>query len=68
MRQRYSITWHPRLLYCIVSDGYMATVLRVLNRPSPAMLVKALLDNTGKDLQKACQLLDTSQVLEQELE
>ncbi|XP_051907353.1 ciliogenesis and planar polarity effector 1 isoform X1 [Hippocampus zosterae] len=62
MRQRYSVTWHPRLLYCIVSDGYMATVLRVLNRPSPAMLVKALLDNTGKDLQKACQLLDTSQM------
>ncbi|XP_077398572.1 ciliogenesis and planar polarity effector 1 isoform X2 [Vanacampus margaritifer] len=61
MRQRYSVTWHPRLLYCIVSDGYMATVLRVLNRPSPAMLVKAMLDNTSKDLQKACQLLDTSQ-------
>ncbi|XP_057675157.1 ciliogenesis and planar polarity effector 1 isoform X1 [Corythoichthys intestinalis] len=61
MRQRYSVTWHPRLLHCIVSDGYMATVLRVLNRPSPAMLVKALLNKTGKDLQKACQLLDTSQ-------
>ncbi|XP_054613801.1 ciliogenesis and planar polarity effector 1 isoform X2 [Dunckerocampus dactyliophorus] len=61
MRQRYSVTWHPRLLYCIVSDGYMATVLRVLNRPSPAMLVKAELDNTSKDLRKASQLLDTSQ-------
>ncbi|KAM9793985.1 ciliogenesis and planar polarity effector 1 isoform 1-T1 [Syngnathus typhle] len=62
MRQRFSVTWHPRLLYCIVSDGYMATVLRVLNRPSPAMLVKALLDNSSKDLQKVCNLLDTSQL------
>ncbi|XP_077593889.1 ciliogenesis and planar polarity effector 1 [Stigmatopora nigra] len=61
MRQRYSVTWHPRLLYCIVSDGYMATVLRVLNRPSPAMLVKVLLNKTSKDLQKTCQLLDASQ-------
>nr|XP_057917617.1 ciliogenesis and planar polarity effector 1 isoform X2 [Doryrhamphus excisus] len=61
MRQRYSVTWHPRLLYCIVSDGYMATVLRVLNRPSPAMLVKAVLDKASKDLWKAGQLLDTSQ-------
>ncbi|XP_061703718.1 ciliogenesis and planar polarity effector 1 isoform X3 [Syngnathoides biaculeatus] len=62
MRQRYSVAWHPRLLYCIVSDGYMATVLRVLDRPSPAMLVKALLDNTSKELQKACQLLERSQM------
>ncbi|XP_061603123.1 LOW QUALITY PROTEIN: ciliogenesis and planar polarity effector 1 [Phyllopteryx taeniolatus] len=62
MRQRYSVTWHPRLLYCIVSDGYMATVLRVLDRPSPAMLVKALLENTSKELQKACQLLERSQM------
>ncbi|XP_061731707.1 ciliogenesis and planar polarity effector 1 isoform X1 [Nerophis ophidion] len=61
MRQRYSVTWHPRLLYCIVSDGYMATVLKVLNRPSAAMLVKTVLDNTSKDLQKASQHLDTSQ-------
>ncbi|XP_077479688.1 ciliogenesis and planar polarity effector 1 [Stigmatopora argus] len=61
MRQRYSVTWHPRLLHCIVSDGYMATVLRVLNRPSPAMLVKVLLSKTSKDLQKTCQILDVSQ-------
>ncbi|XP_047185530.1 ciliogenesis and planar polarity effector 1 isoform X1 [Scophthalmus maximus] len=61
LRQRYSVTWHPRLLYLIVSDGYMATVMRVLDRPSPAVLLKALLTDTNKDLEKASQKLDKSQ-------
>ncbi|XP_042251450.1 ciliogenesis and planar polarity effector 1 isoform X3 [Thunnus maccoyii] len=62
LRQRYSVTWHPRLLYLIVSDGYMATVLRVLDRPSPALLLKTLLRDTSKDLEKASRILDKSQI------
>lgn len=63
LRQRYSVTWHPRLLYLIVSDGYMATVMRVLDRPSPALLLKTLLKGTSKDLEKASRILDKSQVV-----
>ncbi|XP_040914910.1 ciliogenesis and planar polarity effector 1 [Toxotes jaculatrix] len=62
LRQRYSVTWHPRLLYLIVSDGYMATVMRVLDRPSPAMLLKTLLKDATKDLEKASRILDKSQI------
>ncbi|XP_070707145.1 ciliogenesis and planar polarity effector 1 [Pempheris klunzingeri] len=62
MRQRYSVTWHPRLLYLIVSDGYMATVMRMLDRPSPALLLKTLLKDTSKDLEKASGILDKSQI------
>ncbi|XP_068191690.1 ciliogenesis and planar polarity effector 1 [Antennarius striatus] len=62
LRQRYSVTWHPRLLYLIVSDGYMATVMRVLHGPSPAMLLTVLLKDIRKDLEKASQKLDHSQV------
>lgn len=67
LRQRYSVTWHPRLLYLIVSDGYMATVMRVLDRPSPALLLKTLLNNTCTDLEKASRILDKSQVVNQGL-
>ena len=63
LRQRYSVTWHPRLMYLIVSDGYMATVMRVLNKPSPALLLKTLLKDTTKDLEKASRTLDKSQVV-----
>lgn len=63
MRQRYSVTWHPRLLYLIVSDGYMATVLRVLGRPTPALWLKTLLKETNKDLERASHILDESQVV-----
>ncbi|XP_029921144.1 ciliogenesis and planar polarity effector 1 isoform X2 [Myripristis murdjan] len=62
LRQRYSVTWHPRLFYLIVSDGYMATVLRVLERPSPAMLLKNLLRDTSKDLERASRILEKSQI------
>uniref|UniRef100_A0A7N8WQ10 Ciliogenesis and planar polarity effector 1 n=1 Tax=Mastacembelus armatus TaxID=205130 RepID=A0A7N8WQ10_9TELE len=67
LRQRYSVTWHPRLLYLIVSDGYMATVMRVLDRPSPAMLLKTLLKDTSKDLEKASRTLDKSKVVKEGL-
>ncbi|XP_056875211.1 ciliogenesis and planar polarity effector 1 isoform X3 [Takifugu flavidus] len=61
LRQRYSVTWHPRLLYLIVSDGYMATVMRVLGKPSAALLLKDLLKNTTQDLEKASGKLEKSQ-------
>ncbi|XP_041826553.1 ciliogenesis and planar polarity effector 1 isoform X3 [Melanotaenia boesemani] len=61
MRQRYSVTWHPRLLYLIVSDGYMATVMRVLGRPSPAILLKSLLKDACKDLEKVTHKLEKTQ-------
>lgn len=63
LRQRYSVTWHPRLFYLIVSDGYMATVMKVLDKPSPALLMKALLKDTTKDLEKTSQTLNQSQVI-----
>ncbi|XP_054468861.1 ciliogenesis and planar polarity effector 1 [Anoplopoma fimbria] len=62
LRQRYSVTWHPRLFYLIVSDGYMATVMRVLDRPSPALVLKTLLKDTSTDLEKASRILDKSQI------
>ncbi|XP_029025275.1 ciliogenesis and planar polarity effector 1 [Betta splendens] len=61
LRQRYSVTWHPRLLYFIVSDGYMATVMRVLGRPSPGLVLKTLLKDASKDLERAGRFLDKSQ-------
>uniref|UniRef100_A0A3B5A294 Ciliogenesis and planar polarity effector 1 n=1 Tax=Stegastes partitus TaxID=144197 RepID=A0A3B5A294_9TELE len=68
LRQRYSVTWHPRLMYFIVSDGYMATVMRVQDRScSPALLLKTLLKDTSKDLEKASRILDKSQVIKQGL-
>ncbi|XP_028274109.1 ciliogenesis and planar polarity effector 1 isoform X3 [Parambassis ranga] len=62
MRQRYSVTWHPRLLYLIVSDGYMATVMRVLDRHSPALLLRTLLKDASKNIEKASRILDKSQI------
>uniref|UniRef100_UPI003AAFEDE3 ciliogenesis and planar polarity effector 1 n=1 Tax=Centroberyx gerrardi TaxID=166262 RepID=UPI003AAFEDE3 len=62
LRQRYSVTWHPRLFYLIVSDGYMATVLKVLERPSPALLLKTLLQDTSNDLERASRILEKSQI------
>lgn len=66
MRQRYSVTWHPRLLYLIVSDGYMATVMRVLHRPSPVTLLKMLLKDTTADLEKLSEKLCKSQVVKKQ--
>ncbi|XP_030005045.1 ciliogenesis and planar polarity effector 1 [Sphaeramia orbicularis] len=61
MRQRYSVTWHPRLLYLIVSDGYMATLLKVKDRTTPALLLKTILMDTSRDLERASQRLDKSE-------
>ena len=62
LRQRYSVTWHPRLMYLIVSDGYMATVMRLRDRPSPARLLKSLLKDTSRDLEKTSLKLEQSKV------
>ncbi|KAM6986487.1 ciliogenesis and planar polarity effector 1 [Aplochiton taeniatus] len=61
LRQRFSVTWHPRLPYLIVSDGYMATVLRAAERPSPALLIQDLLQDTRQGLEKASCTLEHSQ-------
>lgn len=67
MRQRFSVTWHPRLLYLIVSDGYMATVMKVQGRLSAALFLNALLKEAGKDLEKASSKLEKSQVIRSRL-
>lgn len=41
----------------------MATVLRVLDQPSPALLLKTLLQDATKDLQKASENVEKSQVM-----
>ncbi|KAL0965668.1 hypothetical protein UPYG_G00284190 [Umbra pygmaea] len=61
LRQRYSVTWHPRLPYLIVSDGYMATVLRASELPSPATLLRALLHKTSQGLDSASRELERKQ-------
>lgn len=63
LRQRYSVTWHPRLFYLIVSDGYMATVMRLPDRPSPALILKTLLKDIRKDLEATSCKLDRSKVI-----
>ncbi|XP_066567792.1 ciliogenesis and planar polarity effector 1 [Amia ocellicauda] len=51
MRQRFSVTSHPRLQYLIVSDGYMATVLRFASLSSPSSLMSSLLMDTARRLE-----------------
>uniref|UniRef100_H3AN04 Ciliosis and planar polarity effector complex subunit 1 n=1 Tax=Latimeria chalumnae TaxID=7897 RepID=H3AN04_LATCH len=43
MRQRYSVTTHPRFPYLLVSDGYMITALRASDNHSPSNFIKSLL-------------------------
>lgn len=50
MRQRYSVTWHPRLLCLIVSDGYMVTVLNMSRRPTSSSLMSHFLMETTQAL------------------
>ncbi|KAJ8346971.1 hypothetical protein SKAU_G00283720 [Synaphobranchus kaupii] len=61
LRQRYSVTWHPRLPYLIMSDGYMASVLRVPLQRSPAALVSSLLLHCAEGLERARKALPHSQ-------
>ncbi len=62
MRQRYSVTWHPRQPLLIVSDGYMLTVLRTSERPSAAAVMSAALLDAVQGLEHTRRLLASSQV------
>ncbi|XP_066458513.1 ciliogenesis and planar polarity effector 1 isoform X2 [Eleutherodactylus coqui] len=57
MRQRYSVTCHPRLPYILVSDGYMVTALRFAENFSPQNFMKALLLDTAQRLENVRQSL-----------
>ncbi|MEE6458032.1 hypothetical protein FKM82_000158 [Ascaphus truei] len=50
LRQRYSVTCHPRLPYLIVSDGYMVTALRFAKNMSPYHFMKSLLLDSAQRL------------------
>ncbi|XP_076158575.1 ciliogenesis and planar polarity effector 1 [Alosa pseudoharengus] len=56
-RQRYSVTWHPRLPFLILSDGYMATLLRAPGLPEPSALISSLLLDSAGQLERARALL-----------
>ncbi|KAG8456701.1 hypothetical protein GDO86_002473, partial [Hymenochirus boettgeri] len=57
MRQRYSITFHPRSPYLIVSDGYMVTALRLANNFTPYYFMKSLLLDSAQRLEDLRQTL-----------
>ncbi|XP_044149120.1 LOW QUALITY PROTEIN: ciliogenesis and planar polarity effector 1 [Bufo gargarizans] len=57
MRQRYSVTCHPRLPYVMVSDGYMVTALRFAENVSPQNFMKSLLLDTAQRLENVRQVL-----------
>ncbi|KAJ3604992.1 hypothetical protein NHX12_027043 [Muraenolepis orangiensis] len=62
LRQRFSVTWHPRLCYLLVSDGYMVTALRLREKVTPALLMTALLQEAGRDTETTVQRLEKSQL------
>ncbi|KAM5192359.1 ciliogenesis and planar polarity effector 1 [Mantella aurantiaca] len=57
MRQRFSVTCHPRLPYLIVSDGYMVTALRFAQNMSPYHFMKSLLLDSAQRLENVRQSL-----------
>ncbi|XP_053310526.1 ciliogenesis and planar polarity effector 1 [Spea bombifrons] len=57
MRQRYSVTCHPRLPYLIISDGYMVTVLRFAKNASSYSFLKSLLLDAAQRLEDVRQRL-----------
>lgn len=62
MRQRFSVTWHPRQPFLIVSDGYMVTLLRMTKRPSAAAIMSGLLLDAAQGLENIREVLGSSQV------
>ncbi|XP_054842667.1 ciliogenesis and planar polarity effector 1 [Eublepharis macularius] len=60
MRQRFSVTSHPRLPYLIASDGYNVTVLRFCDRFSPSAFLRSLLLDSTQRLEKLRQSLIAS--------
>ncbi|XP_043932268.1 ciliogenesis and planar polarity effector 1 [Protopterus annectens] len=67
MRQCFSVTAHPRLPYLIVSDGYMATVLRISEKLSPSTFMKSLLLDATQKLEQMHQSLALTQPEEKKL-
>ncbi|XP_051972738.1 ciliogenesis and planar polarity effector 1 [Xyrauchen texanus] len=61
MRQRYSVTWHPRQPFLIVSDGYMVTVLRMPKHPSSAAIMSALLLDAAQGLENVKKVIGSAQ-------
>ncbi|XP_066507194.1 ciliogenesis and planar polarity effector 1 isoform X2 [Hoplias malabaricus] len=61
MRQRYSVTWHPRLPCLIVSDGYMVTMLKMPSQPSSVSLMSSLLLETAQGLERVQKILGSEQ-------
>ncbi|KAF7700988.1 ciliogenesis and planar polarity effector 1 isoform X2 [Silurus meridionalis] len=57
MRQRYSVTWHPRLPCLIVSDGYMVTALNMSRRPASSSLMSSFLLEATQALERARKVL-----------
>ncbi|XP_063817208.1 ciliogenesis and planar polarity effector 1 isoform X2 [Pseudophryne corroboree] len=57
MRQRFSVSCHPRHPYLVVSDGYMVTVLRFAQNLSPYCFMKSLLLDTAQRLETVRQNL-----------
>lgn len=62
MRQRYSVTWHPRLPCLIVSDGYMVTVLNMSSRPASSSLMSYFLMETTQALERVRKSIDSELV------
>ncbi|XP_075397060.1 ciliogenesis and planar polarity effector 1 isoform X3 [Tenrec ecaudatus] len=54
-RQRFSVKAHSRLPYLIISDGYMVTTLRFLDKLSPSVLMRSLLLDSTQRLEKTYQ-------------
>ncbi|XP_062984212.1 ciliogenesis and planar polarity effector 1 [Elgaria multicarinata webbii] len=52
MRQRFSVTSHPRLPYLIASDGYIVTVLKFSDSFSPSTYMRSLLLDSAQRLEK----------------
>ncbi|XP_045427453.1 ciliogenesis and planar polarity effector 1 isoform X3 [Pipistrellus kuhlii] len=53
MRQRFSVKTHSRLPYLVASDGYMVTTLRFLDGLSPSALLRSLLLDAARRLERA---------------
>ncbi|XP_073400054.1 ciliogenesis and planar polarity effector 1 isoform X2 [Dendrobates tinctorius] len=61
LRQRYSVTCHPRLPYVMASDGYMVTALRFTDNLSPQIFMKTLLVDAARRLEDVRQKLQMGQ-------
>ncbi|XP_065120529.1 ciliogenesis and planar polarity effector 1 isoform X4 [Paramisgurnus dabryanus] len=62
MRQRYSVTWHPRQPIMIVSDGYVVTVLRLPRRPSATAIMSSLLLDSAHGLEDIRSTMGSSEI------